>query len=270
LAFNSSRRFIIYCPSAAAIGFLLAAELALPTAVTPSWKARGRGILFTAVGIPISVVLFQIIKLAINPNDIRPYFAGTRPFDGPLGVALGALIAVSIADLFFYWFHRLQHAVPLLWRFHSVHHSVSELGAGSSYVHFGEGAVKIVLYSVPLAFVIPDQITGVLGFVVGLQMTYIHSANRLNFGPLRYLFVDNRMHRIHHSTDPSHYDRNFGVTVTIWDQLFGTAHFPKPGEWPTTGLRDRPEPQSVGEFVLQPFSLRRKLSHNPKLAQSHK
>jgi sterol desaturase/sphingolipid hydroxylase (fatty acid hydroxylase superfamily) len=95
---------------------------------------------------------------------------------------------------------------------------------------------------------------------VALQGYYEHSPTRLNFGPLGRYFVDNRFHRIHHSIDPKHYDTNFGVIVTLWDSLFGTAHFPAKDEWPQTGVADFPEPANLREYLLGPFARRRDLA----------
>jgi sterol desaturase/sphingolipid hydroxylase (fatty acid hydroxylase superfamily) len=64
--------------------------------------------------------------------------------------------------------------------------------------------------------------------------------------------MDDRTHRFHHSLEPKH----FGLFITLWDSLFGTAYFPEPGEWPQTGVADFPEPQTVGEFLLAPFTHR--------------
>jgi sterol desaturase/sphingolipid hydroxylase (fatty acid hydroxylase superfamily) len=70
---------------------------------------------------------------------------------------------------------------------------------------------------------------------------------------LRRLIADNRFHRIHHSVDPHHFDKNFGAGTTIWDQLFGTAHFPAADEWPDTGIADHPETRRLSDYLWGPF-----------------
>jgi sterol desaturase/sphingolipid hydroxylase (fatty acid hydroxylase superfamily) len=82
---------------------------------------------------------------------------------------------------------------------------------------------------------------------------FIHSSVNLNIGPLRYIIGDNHFHRIHHSMEEPHFDKNFGTTTPIWDVLFGTAHFPRRGEWPAVGLSDVEEPKRVRDFFLLPF-----------------
>ena len=90
--------------------------------------------------------------------------------------------------------------------------------------------------------------------LVSLQGYYLHSPVRLHLGPvLRRVIADNRFHRIHHSVQPEHFDKNFGAGTSIWDQLFGTAYFPAKGEWPETGIPGRPEASTLGDYLWGPF-----------------
>ncbi len=67
--------------------------------------------------------------------------------------------------------------------------------------------------------------------------------------------MDNRFDRIHHSVEPHHFDRNFGICFTPWDRLFGTAYDPLPGEWPKVRIQDAPAPRDLGDFLLMPFRI---------------
>ena len=82
---------------------------------------------------------------------------------------------------------------------------------------------------------------------------FIHSSTRLSIGLLRYVFFDNRLHRIHHSTEDRHLDHNFATTTPFWDVLFGTAYFPRRDEWPAVGLTDVAEPRTIADYLLMPF-----------------
>jgi sterol desaturase/sphingolipid hydroxylase (fatty acid hydroxylase superfamily) len=93
-----------------------------------------------------------------------------------------------------------------------------------------------------------------IGIVISTQSFFIHSTAKINFGPLRYIVGENRFHRIHHSTEPRHFDKNFGTVTPIYDILRGTAYFPEKGEWPTTGLAETPEPKSIFEYLAMPFA----------------
>ena len=94
-------------------------------------------------------------------------------------------------------------------------------------------------------------------FFLQLLTYYIHSPVDVHFGPLRKVLVDNRFHRIHHSIEPRHFGKNFGVTFSIWDRIFGTAYDPEPGEWPEVGLANVEPPRSVRDYLLLPFRIAR-------------
>jgi sterol desaturase/sphingolipid hydroxylase (fatty acid hydroxylase superfamily) len=89
--------------------------------------------------------------------------------------------------------------------------------------------------------------------ILAMQGLFLHSCTRVSLGPLRYVIADNRFHRIHHSIQSEHYDRNFGSFTVFWDLIFRTAYMPKPGEWPETGVVGVEEPKRLSEFFLAPF-----------------
>ena len=67
------------------------------------------------------------------------------------------------------------------------------------------------------------------------------------------MIVDPRFHRIHHSLEPRHFDRNFAVCFSFWDSLFGTAYWPKKGEWPAVGVKEYPAPRNFWEYLMLPL-----------------
>jgi len=91
-----------------------------------------------------------------------------------------------------------------------------------------------------------------VGSFVTLLAIYIHSPTGLHFGPLRKVVVDNRFHRIHHSLEERHFGKNFGICLSIWDHMFGTAYDPR-DEWPAVGVAGVPAPQTVADFLKLPF-----------------
>jgi sterol desaturase/sphingolipid hydroxylase (fatty acid hydroxylase superfamily) len=92
-----------------------------------------------------------------------------------------------------------------------------------------------------------------VGVLFILQSGYIHTATRLHYGVLSGVICDNRFHRLHHSIDSRHFDRNFGVITPLWDVLFHTATFPAPGEWPATGIAEVPEVDGPLDYLTRPF-----------------
>jgi sterol desaturase/sphingolipid hydroxylase (fatty acid hydroxylase superfamily) len=197
------------------------------------------------------------LTLLWAPLGVKPLLASLAPrgLPAPLAAVIAAVAAAYIGDFVYYWCHRAQHR--FFWRFHAVHHSVREMSGVTGYHHISEEVFQFLLYSIPLSLFIDSPYSiPVVGVLLAQQGNYLHSPTRLNFGPLGRYFVDNRFHRIHHSIEPRHFDRNFGLFTTLWDSVFGTAYFPAPGEWPATGVADFPEPRSIPEFLLAPFGPR--------------
>ena len=135
-----------------------------------------------------------------------------------------------VAFDFLQWsIHNLLHRVPFLWEFHKVHHSIEEMDwIGNWRFHWVEIVVyKSLLY--PFAAMLgfsPAAMFwyGVLNTVVG---HFAHSNLRWLVGPLRYIVNSPEMHLWHHAhPDSGPPNRNFGITLSVWDWLFGTAHLP--------------------------------------------
>jgi sterol desaturase/sphingolipid hydroxylase (fatty acid hydroxylase superfamily) len=143
----------------------------------------------------------------------------------PSGLAL--LVGVIALDLANYAQHRLAHAVPLLWRFHQIHHCDLDVDCGTSLRHHpGEALVSqaVVLATVVVVGVPP------LAVLVGLALAAVASVfNHGNIAlprrvdaALRLLVVTPDMHRIHHSTQPAESNSNFANLLPWWDWLFST------------------------------------------------
>ncbi|HEY3797577.1 MAG TPA: sterol desaturase family protein [Caulobacteraceae bacterium] len=218
--------------------------------------ARLKAMVFWVVNGAAAVLIGDALAPIWRPTGFHPLLPSLAPagLPAPLAGAIGVVAAAFVGDFFYYWCHRAQHRVPWLWRFHAVHHSVREMNGLTGYHHFTEGFIEFALYALPLSlFTDSPYAIPFLGLALAWQGNYEHSPTRVHLGPLRRLLVDNRIHRIHHSLERRHYDKNFGIFTTLWDQLFGTAWFPADDEWPQTGVADFPEPQSVRELLIAPF-----------------
>ena len=238
------------------LALLTAWELANPQG-TQRLGSRLRGLLFWALFIPVASALHLLLAGAWAALGVRPLLSlplfQPIAFLGPVAALAAVLVAWAINDFFFYWCHRIQHR--FLWRWHAVHHSIRDLNAVNSYHHVSEALMSLVLFSVPTSLIVSDAAAAVplIGLVMWLQIVWIHSPTRASLGPLRAWFVDNRYHRLHHSLEERHFDRNFGAFTTLWDRLFGTHCAPEPGEWPDVGLAGVAEPADLGDWLAQPF-----------------
>jgi sterol desaturase/sphingolipid hydroxylase (fatty acid hydroxylase superfamily) len=219
-----------------------------PTRV--SLHSRLRGLTFVAIATLAYPFALSAFEAAMARGHIRPL---ADLSGAPLW--LGVAIAYATQDLGYYCFHRLQHAVPMLWRFHAVHHSIRELSAASSWHHWTEDFQRIVIVNLPvsLALGLSPAAGGIATVLLVFHGAYLHSTSGLHFGPLRNLLADNRFHRIHHSIEEKHFGYNYGAYSTVWDRVFRTAWWPKPDELPATGLADQREPEGVGAFVASGF-----------------
>ncbi|MCA9535644.1 MAG: sterol desaturase family protein [Myxococcales bacterium] len=139
------------------------------------------------------------------------------------------LVGLLVMDFAQWCIHNLLHRVPFLWTFHKVHHSIVELDwLGSLRFHWLEIVVYRSLQYLPLAFF---GFAGEALFALAVFNTVIghfnHANLRLPIGPLGYVLNNPAMHAWHHvhpSAGPV--NKNFGITLSLWDWLFGTAYVP--------------------------------------------
>lgn len=247
-----------YLYGAALCGLL---ELLLPAERQSRWSWL-RGALFTGVSLAAAVLVTSAARVVMAELEIEPLLAldlsGTTNSDDPLVRAAGytvvPLLGVFLYDVNYYWFHRLQHTVPLLWRFHAVHHSIEALNAFNAYHHVSEYIWRIPLLTIPLSLLISVNEPQVLimGTILGAVGVMAHGNVRVSFGPLRYLFVEPAFHRVHHSIEERHWNRNYSFYFPVLDVLFGSAYFPRRGEIPATGVSYLPEPRSLRAYLFPP------------------
>ncbi|MCP4521407.1 MAG: sterol desaturase family protein [Cytophagales bacterium] len=146
-----------------------------------------------------------------------------------------------LRDFIHYFVHRLLHRVEWLWQFHKVHHSVEEMGfAAHLRFHWVENIVYRTLEYIPLSLIgfgVDDFfIVYTIGTVIG---HFNHSNIKLNLGILKYIFNSPQMHIWHHAHKiPNKHGVNFGLSLSIWDYLFGTDHIPKDGGSEKLGFED--------------------------------
>lgn len=230
------------------VALFLPLDLALPK-TDASLKQQGAGLSFLLAGALVATIVGVAVGLARDALHIAPVASFHTSAGGPV---LAAVAFALWVDLQFYVLHRFEHR--FLWRFHAVHHSIRHLSAANSYHHWTE-ALWLTLAALPLMVVDVEigPTMALLALLFRFQQFYIHSSSRVHLGPLRWLLVDNRYHRIHHSIDQAHHDRNFGAMTPLWDWLFGTFHMPAPDEWPEVGLKGAAPPTNLWEWWRWPW-----------------
>jgi len=135
------------------------------------------------------------------------------------------LVWLVVSDFTSYWIHRLQHATSFTWAFHSTHHSQEQLNfATTTRFHPVDHLLSDTLKFVPLLLLGASPLNWVpLYFAFDFVAVTQHSRISWRFGRLSRVFVTPWFHSFHHSTDPAHYNKNFGAFLSVWDHLFGTA-----------------------------------------------
>jgi sterol desaturase/sphingolipid hydroxylase (fatty acid hydroxylase superfamily) len=161
---------------------------------------------------------------------------------------------IVLADIGFYFAHRAFHAVPWLWRFHAIHHSIEELDwLAAARVHPLDQIVTKGFSLLPVFTLgFSDVAIGVYMILYGWQSVLIHSNVRINFGPLRWLLASPEFHHWHHSRDREARDKNFAGQLPLLDLLFGTSYMP-PGRMPSKYGLDQPVPATYPAQLLYPF-----------------
>jgi sterol desaturase/sphingolipid hydroxylase (fatty acid hydroxylase superfamily) len=160
-----------------------------------------------------------------------------------------------VADFTQYWVHRTFHRVPVLWRFHAIHHSIQQMDwLAGSRLHLVDVILTRGLTYVPI-FVLgfSEQALVVYVFCVAAQATFIHANVRWEFRRLRKLVATPVFHHWHHSAERDAVDKNFAVHTPIWDILFGTFYLPD--RWPEAyGLnRGDDVPSRWSTQLIYPF-----------------
>jgi sterol desaturase/sphingolipid hydroxylase (fatty acid hydroxylase superfamily) len=193
----------------------------------------------------------------------------------PIALEAAAASAVTVLayDLATWVAHWLAHRTDLLWRFHAIHHSATELNLFTLYRdHPVDQAFRNVLRGVftgaALALfhrICPRGTWGVellgmgVGFLIYMPTVHLHHSAV----PIRYprwlgsVLLSPHLHHLHHSRGSVHGDRNFGVIFPFWDRLFGTLHDERfeRGALEFGLRRTDPYRHSVLRCYLEPFRL---------------
>ncbi len=177
--------------------------------------------------------------------------------DGWLGSVLAVAVFLLIYDFFYYWWHRAQHASPWLWAVHELHHGERHINVTTSARHHWlEEPMRlfVVLLPMSLLFRLDGPSVGLVFTVAMFWGYFIHLNLKLSLGLLTGAFGGPQYHRIHHSIEFQHHNRNFAALFPIWDWVFGTQYLPTAEEWPDTGITERPQPNSWPHALFGPFT----------------
>jgi sterol desaturase/sphingolipid hydroxylase (fatty acid hydroxylase superfamily) len=221
--------------------------------------------------------LCAMILVGIDVHGLLVHYLGAHPAVLHASWAIFTsqfLTAYLSGEFAYYLVHRLMHAYPLMWSTHRPHHSAELLtfltsgrnhplervllmiftscigGITTGALLYGTGGVWHP--ALPAAFLAS-------GIVTSIMDKYHHSHLPVSFGPLNHVFLSGHMHQIHHSAELEHRDKNFGLTLSLFDLIFGTLYIPRADEKCRFGLceseigNNNPH-KRVRDVYLEPFS----------------
>jgi sterol desaturase/sphingolipid hydroxylase (fatty acid hydroxylase superfamily) len=173
---------------------------------------------------------------------LLPRLKLSRPVEKMLGVLL--------LDYTLYWWHRLLHHLPFLWRSHVVHHSDLVLDSTTALRFHGMEFLASVpwrLAQVALLGIRPSTLA-LWQKLTTIEVLFHHSNLRLPpevENRLRHIVVTPRMHGIHHSVKPQELNTNFSSGLTVWDVLHGTLKTDVPQEAIEIGVCEQHDPKEL-------------------------
>lgn len=171
---------------------------------------------------------------------------------------LGIVVTILALDLVSYAWHRANHQIPFLWRFHQVHHSDLTFTTSTALrFHPGELllslplrlAAVIVLGASPIGIVIFEILFAVANF---FEHGNIDLPLRLE-RRLAYLWITPALHRRHHSTQIRELNRNFGTIFVLWDRILRTHLESSSAQTVTSGLPYSAEASTLRQALVLPF-----------------
>lgn len=199
-----------------------------------------------------SVTVFSIEWL--NQNEIGLFYLIELPY------WLKLILGVAMLDLVTYFFHRLSHKIPVLWRFHRVHHSDTSM---DSSTYFRSHPIEVLVWFGG-SNIVTAGIFGLDLMTIGVYFLILTPFLVLEHSNLRFpawldktaglIFTTPNLHKIHHDQDQHYTDSNFADIFILWDRIFGTYTY-KPADQIKFGLEEFEEErkQTFWYLLRAPF-----------------
>lgn len=210
--------------------------------------AFSNGIIY---GVSFGVAADWIIRTTENMN-----FGLMNWLD--LSLTWEIILSLVILDIVIYIWHVLLHRVPLLWKFHIVHHIDSRLdfSTGTRF-HLGE-LMAMMIFHFPIYFLMGVGFEAlILNQVLMLVFTQFQHANikipAWIDAPLRKVFVTTNFHQVHHSQNHHEFNSNYATVLSWWDYLGRTYNDQRNIDAVETGIKKLPKVFSFWELCKFPF-----------------
>lgn len=224
------------------VPFLLFLEFLFPCNTSQPLIGKGflQDVIWYILDIPLTLlVLFPVVGFLRGLfNQHLGFLLFDTAITWPAYVQIFA--ALMLAEFFIWFNHFARHKIRTLWFFHAVHHSQKELNIFTDdRAHIVDLFVGSLFVFIPFFIFHVSSLYAVtiIGIYKPIHNRFIHANLKINLGWFGWIFTSPQFHRVHHSADPEHADKNFGVYFSIYDWLFGTGCLSR-NIYPETGIND--------------------------------
>ena len=169
------------------------------------------------------------------------------------------LLLFVLADFIQWNVHRWLHYSPWLWEFHKVHHSVEQMGfAAHLRYHWMETIIYKSVQYIPLSMIGFGLDDFFILHLVTILIGHLNHANvKITYGPLKYVLNNPVMHLWHHAKEipAERHGVNYGISLSLWDYLFGTAYIPNQNANEQLGFEDQETfPKTFFQQLTHPWN----------------
>ena len=194
--------------------------------VYKKWKHAGLNLFFTATTIIVNFALASLLLYTAHFAFQNNW--GLLNVLPKMNLVLYSILGLLFLDLIgAYFAHWVQHRVPVLWRFHIIHHTDNYVDTTTANRHHpGESVIRFI------CTILAVLITGTPMWLVFLYQSLSVVFSQFNHANIQlpkkvdtllsYIIVSPDMHKVHHHHVLPYTDTNYGNIFSLWDRLFGT------------------------------------------------
>ncbi len=191
----------------------------------PRWRTNWSFIIVDSFFLRLLAVAIPLLAIGAAIDAKTNSIGIFNLFDWPIGIEF--ILSILILDFAIWVQHVVTHKIPFLWRVHQVHHSDPEFDVSTAIRFHPIEIILSMLFKVGLVYLLGPSVIAVLVFEILLNASSMFNHANIKISSkfekiLRLFIVTPDMHRIHHSSDRSEHDTNYGFALSIWDKLFGT------------------------------------------------
>jgi sterol desaturase/sphingolipid hydroxylase (fatty acid hydroxylase superfamily) len=254
--------------------FILEDKFQLRKRVQGRWKRIFINFIVSLPAFALLRVLLIPLMVWLAVQNQSWQFGLNYLFEAP--ASFKAIIGFLLLDYSNYIWHILLHKLPILWRFHLVHHTDLDLDVSTAFrFHFGEMIGSIFFRGAAIILIgVTPVLVLVYEIVFEAATQFHHSNTKLPFRLeklLNFLIVTPRMHGIHHSMIKSETDSNYSVIFSVWDRIHKTVRLNIHQNEIVTGVPSYADERelTIGRLWKLPFTSIRKWKKSERPPRSN-